>query len=326
MIRLARLSLVSASLLSTLALLAPDAAAQGKKPKGDAKSPTAQPAKAEVAKPEAPREEPTTKPEPKDEPRLDAASAVEPPREEWDNTNVEEVPGKTYMFVGARYRGNIVPKFMLNMFVDEGKTIYSNSVGIELDIRKDGFSIVPALQFTEYGTGDILFKQKNTKDIPGNYSLVNSSMKAVYAMADLLWSTKMSKNFEFEYGAGFGLGVVFGDLVNNWVYVQDNPPGLLGAENGHRYSPCPAVGNPGTGCNKADHQNSEIDKVGGYTEPSWFNGGSKPVVFPWIGFPQLGIRFKPIKELVMRLHTGFSLTGFWFGINAEYGLERKPQQ
>ncbi len=120
-------------------------------------------------------------------------------------------------------------------------------------------------------------------------------------------------------------GVVFGDLVNNWV--QDTTPnGPLGADNGHRYSPCQTVGNPGTGCNKVDHQNSDVDKVGGYVEKTWFDGGSKPVVFPWIGFPQIGLRYKPIKQLVMRLHTGFSLTGFWFGINGEYGLEKKPQQ
>jgi hypothetical protein len=328
MTRLPRFSLVlaSAGALAALTFVAPDAAAQAKggKPKTDAK-PAA----------DAPKEEPKA-----DAPKTDSAAAkpgderpdalktdvsgIEGPKTDWDITDVEEAPGKTYMFVGLRYRGNIVPKFMLNMFVDEGKTIYSNSIGVELDLRKDGFSLIPALQYTEYGTGDILFKQKGTKDIPGNYSLVNSSMKAVYATADLLWSTKISKNFDFEYGAGFGIGVVFGDLVNNWVQEQANGP--LGGDNGKRYAPCATVGNPGTGCNKADHQNSDVDKVGNYVEKSWFDGGSKPVIFPWIGFPQIGLRYKPIKQLVMRLHTGFSLTGFWFGINGEYGLERKPAQ
>lgn len=333
MIRLARLSLVSAGLFGALTLAAPSAPAQtkGTKPKTDTKKTDAkktdtkktEPAK-EEAKPEPPQEEP--KPEAKTEEGKDAkpeaASTVEPPHDEWDIKNVEELPGKTYMFVGLRYRGNIVPKFMLNMFVDEGKTIYSNSIGVELDLRKDGFSLIPALQYTEYGTGDILFKQKNTKEIAGNYSLVNSSMSAVYATADLLWSTKISKNFAFEYGAGFGLGVVFGDLMNNWVFVDPN--GSLGSDTGKRFSPCQSVQPAGTGCNKADHQNSDVDKVNKYAEPSWFSGGSKPVIFPWIGFPQLGLRYKPIKQLVMRLHTGFSLTGFWFGINGEYGLERKP--
>jgi hypothetical protein len=323
--RLARLSILAGSLLGALVLTAPPAAAQskGSKPKSDTKKTDADTAKDEPKKDE-PKDEPKKEEAKKDEGKPEAASSVEPPHDEWDITNVEETPGKTYMFVGLRYRGTIIPKFMLNMFVDEGKTIYSNSIGLELDLRKDGFSLIPAIQYTEFGTGDILFKQKNTKDIPGNYSLVNSSMKSVFITADLLWSTKMSKNFEFEYGAGFGLGAVFGDLINNWVY--EDPNGLLGADNGKRYSPCQTVGNPGTGCNKADHQNSDVDKVGNYVEKNWFDGGSKPVVFPHIAFPQIGIRYKPIKQLVMRLHTGFSLTGFWFGINGEYGLERKPQE
>ena len=253
-------------------------------------------------------------------------AAVEPPHEEWDIKDVTEVDGKKYLFIGARYRGNIIPKFMLNLFVDEGATVYSNSIAVELDMRKDGFSLIPALGFTEYGTDDILFKQKGEKDIPGNYSFVNSSMKALYATADLLWSAKISKNFEFEYGAGFGLGIIFGDLANNWVF-QDDVNGTLSASNGHKYSKCQfeGQGGAGSGCNKADHKNTDTAKVGNYTEPSWFSGGSKPVVFPWISIPQLGLRYKPVKNFVARLGVGFALTGFWFGLNGEYGLEQKPQ-
>lgn len=297
-----------ASLCSSLALtvaLAAPAHAQGKTDtKSDTKSDAtpADGAKADGAKADA--------------------STVEPPREQWDIKDVEEVPGRSYMFVGLRYRGNLVPKFMFNMFVDEGKTIYSNTVGIELDLRKDGFSLIPALSYTELGTGDILFKEKGSKEIAGNYNLVNSSLKVIYATADLLWSTKLSKNVEFEYGAGFGLGVVFGDLVTNWVKYDDGPNAPLRNDAGRGFTKCLQVEAPGTGCNKADHQNSEKDKVNNYTEPSWFSGGSRPSIFPWIAVPQIGLRFKPIKQFVGRLGLGFSLTGFWFGLSGQYGLEQ----
>ncbi len=248
------------------------------------------------------------------------AATVEPPHEAWDNKDVEEVPGKNYLFIGARYRGNVIPQFMLNLFVDKGATVYSNTIGFELDKRKDGFSIIPALSFTEYGTDDILFKEKNSKDIPGNYSFVNSSMKAFYATVDLLWSTKIAKNIDFEYGAGFGLGIVFGDLANNWVYRDPNGP-LEG------FSKCPSegFGGSGSGCNKADHKNTDTAKVGNYTEKSWFDGGSKPPIFPWISIPQVGLRFKPVKQFEGRLGIGFALTGFWFGLSGAYGLEQKPK-
>jgi hypothetical protein len=250
-----------------------------------------------------------------------AATGAEPPAEEWKSSDVEEIPTKTYLFIGAHYRGTIIPQFMLKLFVDGGATIYSNSFGFDLDKRKDGFSVIPSLSFTEYGTDNILFKEKDSKDIPGNYSYVNSSMKAIYATVDLLWSTKISKNVDFEYGAGFGLGVIFGDLVNNWV--EADHPGPVSNDN---YRPCATEGMPGTGCNKADHKNTDTAKVGNYTEKSWFDGGSKPVLFPWISLPQVGLRLKPVKQFEARLGLGFALTaGFWFGLSGAYGLEQKPK-
>ena len=92
----------------------------------------------------------------------------------------------------------------------------------------------------ELGTDDILFKQKGKKDIPGNYSVVNSAMKLIYASIDVLWSTKLSKNVEFEYGAGFGIGAVFGDLQNDWVQLDPNGP--YKASNNNSYRRCDAVG------------------------------------------------------------------------------------
>ena len=105
--------------------------------------------------------------------------------------------------------------------------------------------------------------------------------------------------------------------------MREDPNGPLTASTGRRYSRCNAVGDPGSGCNPADHQNSDVNKVNGYKEPSWFSGGSKPAIFPWISVPQIGLRIKPIKQFVGRIGLGFSLTGFWFGINGQYGLEQK---
>jgi hypothetical protein len=245
---------------------------------------------------------------------------VEPPKEEWDETDVEEKPGKTYYFVGLHYRGDIVPQFLTSLFVDEGKTIYSNSIGAELDIRKDNFSFIPALTYSEYGTGDILYLQKG-KDasFAGNWSNINSSLKAIYASAELLWSWKIHKNVDFEFGAGFGLGVLFGSLETSWVYQDSNGP--YTASSGQRFSPC-LTGNTQVGCNTTDHQNATTAKINHYTEPFWSGGGSVPNIFPEIRFPEFGLRFKPIKEMEARLGIGFSLTGFWFGLAGDYGLER----
>ncbi|HEX7602977.1 MAG TPA: hypothetical protein VF316_15275, partial [Polyangiaceae bacterium] len=130
-------------------------------------------------------------------------------------TDVDEKPGKSYYFIGAHYRGTYIPKAMVNLFVDEGASFYSNNVGLEIEIRKDNFSLIPALSYVEYGFDPVLFLEKG-KDPGnvGNWSSISSSLKAIYATLDVLWSTNLDskKRWAFEYGMGLGVGVIFGNL------------------------------------------------------------------------------------------------------------------
>jgi hypothetical protein len=264
----------------------------------------------------------------------EGAKAVK--EEEGSMTDTREDPNRRYYFVGLRYRGTIIPKFLVNLFVDEGTTIYSNTIGVEFDMRKQGQSTIPWIVFTDYSMGDTLFHQKNATptmalgDAP-NYSVVNSSLKAIFLGLDELWSVPIdqSHHWDFEFGFGVGLGFLFGDIQNNWVYVDPNSPGPLVSSNGTHYTKCSSESssNLGQGCHSADHQgNPKPPKVGNYVEPNWFNGGSVPVIFPHISFPQLSVRYKPIKQMEARLGLGFSLTGFWFGLSADYGLEQPDEK
>ena len=59
---------------------------------------------------------------------------------------------------------------------------------------------------------------------------------------------------------------------------------------------------------------------GNFTEPSWADGGSKPIVFPWLSV-QTGLRYKPAKQFILRLDVGWNLlNGPFFGLAANYGL------
>ncbi|MGD0676645.1 MAG: hypothetical protein ABSC94_14595 [Polyangiaceae bacterium] len=251
------------------------------------------------------------------------APLAAPAAERWDITDTKEDPAKTYKFIGLRYRGNWIPKWMENIFVSEGKDIYSNNVGLEFDIRKGGQSVIPWIQYSDYSTGNILFWQKGTQDTANNYSVVNSGLKAIYVGLDELWSVPVvAGKLDFEYGFGVGMGAVFGDLRNGWVY-DSGASGPLTGSNGHHYTPCPST-NAGFGCSEMDHSNAAVAKVSGYIEPNWFGGGSVPVIFPHIAIPQFSLRYKPIKQLETRFSLGFQLTGLWFGISADYGLEQRP--
>jgi hypothetical protein len=257
----------------------------------------------------------------------DAAADTKTPGEV-DNTDTREDPNVRYYFVGLRYRATIIPQFIESLFVDEGRTVWSHTFGAELDMRKGGQSTIPWIVFTEYGMSDTLFHQKGATptmvvgDAP-NYSVVNSSLKAIYLGVDELWSTPIdsSHHWDFEYGFGVGIGFIFGDLVNNWVHL-DPTNGPFQASNGNRYSKC-QLPTDGIGCASMDHQGNPMPpKVGNYVEKNWFNGGSVPVIFPSISFPDVGVRYKPIKQFEARLHLGFSLTGFWFSLSGDYGLEK----
>ncbi len=247
-----------------------------------------------------------------------------------DDTNTAEDPNKRYYFIGLRYRGTVIPQFVENLFVDEGRTVFSNSVGAEIDMRKGGQSMIPWIVYADYGMPDTLFHEKGATPTggtgtasgdAGNFSVVNSSLKAIYLGLDELWSVPIDKShhWDFEFGFGVGVGVVFGSLQNDWVY--QNPNGNLVASNGTHYSECQAF-STFPSCELAGHTGATIQKVGGYTEPNWFNGGAVPVIYPHISFPQLGVRYKPIKQMEARLGVGFSLTGFWFSLSADYGLEQ----
>jgi hypothetical protein len=248
-------------------------------------------------------------------------------------TDVLEDKGQSYYFAGLNYRMNIVPSFLINLFVDQGpNTVLTSTVGLSLDVRKDHFSIVPGINFTEYGFDPVLFLQKGkAAGDPGDWGLVHSTLKAIYVTVDLLWSVPIAKQgqVDFEFGFSAGLGGVFGDLYNTWVSGPSptNPdPTKLGSaypsQSAGTFYQCNTTGP--NGCNANNHQNSTINKVGpgaGYRELNWFEGGSVPTVFPWLSLPILGFRIKPIKQLEMRLNGGFSITGFFANFAMYYGFE-----
>jgi hypothetical protein len=326
------------SLAATLVLVvlaaAPLALAQsGTKPKKRTKpaaSASAEPAATPEPAPDpapatAPADESTSAPDKAEKKEL----PVTPPEKSGgDSSDTREDPNKAYYFIGLRYRGTVIPKFMVNLFVNEGSTFYSNTVAGELDIRKDNHSTDVWFGYTGFGFGDTLFWQKDKPDDSSNWTVVSSSLWGLFVGIDELWSVPIdqSHHWDFEYGFGVGLGFIFGSLNNDWVYRQGEGAGPFPYTDsqGRKYAMCKTTGDAAS-CNPANHQNSNVSKVGGYQEPNWFSGGSIPVVFPQIYFPSVGVRFKPVKEFEGRVGLGFSLTGFWFGISGNYGLEKAQE-
>lgn len=211
-----------------------------------------------------------------------------------------EDPGVTYKFVGARYRYILVPSFMIKMFADGGTTVGAHSFGGEFGIRKDDFEYSFGLWYAAYSMDPTPFKAKS--DGPDAWELVESNLKVLYLTADFMWSHMFTPEIGVNYGMGAGFGFVFGSLKR----VQAYPVG-----DGFR--PCVAPGNPHPYCGDDNEHYAD------YEEPSWANGGSKPIIFPWFAL-QTGLRYKAHRNFVARFDTGFGLSGFFFGLGADYGL------
>jgi hypothetical protein len=218
-----------------------------------------------------------------------------------------ELPGQTYYGVGLRYRAVIVPKFMENLFGDGGRTVVANGFGPEFTIRKNAFEYGLSAWYASYAMDPTPFKSKT--DTAEAWELVDSQIKVLYLTADFLWSHDLAPEFAFNYGVGAGFGFVWGDLTRQQAYPGPGANDSTGAG----YLPCSGPNDP------RNPNFCQPEKHYGYNEPSWANGGSKPIVFPWLVL-QTGLRYKPHRNFIARLDAGFGTSGFFLGLGADYGL------
>lgn len=231
-----------------------------------------------------------------------------------------EDPTQTYYQVGPRYRGIILPGFVTGIFARQAQSQYFNNFGLELDIRRDGFSLTPSLSYLGMGTNPIQFADKSKpEEFARNWSQITSELKGLMLGLDMNWSTPLDHNVFLEYGIGVGLAVMFGDVGVNWVYRDAS----------RAFVPCATTADGSNrpiedqGCSPSLHDtNNNPARVGSYKEPSWIDGGNKPNVLPWLSMPQLGLRVNPFPEFQARVGGGMSLLGPWFGVSMSYGFEQ----
>jgi hypothetical protein len=244
-----------------------------------------------------------------------------------------EDPGKPYRFIGIRYRDAIVPKFMINWFANGGRNVNVPMVGPEFITRQNHLEIAVSVMYADYSMSPFLFQGKS--DSSTTWDLVQSQLKVAYAMVDILAEIPLEKKVvggvektgrvAFLIGGGVGIGGVFGNLYQSQAY----PNSTAAAGNtgdATQWSPCLSAtqsnGLAGTYCNNRSNHFAGPGGVlsTGFSQPSWVNGGDKPLVYPWIALPQLSLRYKPIKQFQMKVDGGFSTSGFFFGASASYGL------
>jgi len=224
----------------------------------------------------------------------------------WEDTRSAD---NTALAVGARYRGLFIPAGVLHAFIDGGESVYVHGVGPEFSIRQDNVEYVLSAWLAFYDMGPVAIK--GSSDAEEAWEIVESEMKALYLTFDYLWNTPLASGLELSYGGGAGLGITFGNLYRTQATLASG--GTIGDPDD--YVPCAGVNQPPQG-GYCDDINDHYD---GYSEPSWFNGGAKPSLFPWLA-GQIGLRYQPHPKVVSRLDLGLGLSGLFFGVGVDYAL------
>lgn len=102
---------------------------------------------------------------------------------------------------------------------------------------------------------------------------------------------------------------------------------------GGGWEPCTDVGNPDAtfceGPREMPGPSGRLDDTrqrgGTYqritgANPFYFGEGGVPPIFATIDLPRISFRFKPIRQIQLRIDTAYNLYGFSFGASAGYGF------
>lgn len=219
-------------------------------------------------------------------------------------------------WLGARYYGVIIPKFVMNMVADGGRTLVVPGGAFTFTTQATDAEITLGLGYLSYRMGDTPIKPHGEPDT--EWEFMSSSLQGVTLTVDLMWSFNLDAEgrVAFRVGGAAGVGWMFlGDLSRVQSYPGDGKPGDPAS-----YLKCIGPNDPrGTFryCNALDKDAAHYP---GYAEPDWFHRGIRPRVFPWLVLPQLGFSFKPARYFAIDIDTGVSISGFLTSAGFRVGL------
>jgi hypothetical protein len=227
--------------------------------------------------------------------------AVEPPPSE------KEPPDR---WLGARFRGTLIPQFVMNAFGEGGTTVFSPGAGITVSLGTPGPDVVVSVAYASFGMGATAYKPKDRPDT--EYEIIESDLMSLSATVDLLAPIPLSADgaWLLRIGGGLGIGWMFvGELYRTQAYEDDG-----------EYVKCDGPNDPpGTFryCNQLD---KDADHYDNHPEPDWFHGGVRPLIYPWVAFPQFELSWQFAERGRLDIELGVTIAGFLMGIGARYGL------
>jgi len=195
--------------------------------------------------------------------------------------------------IGVRLRTVFVPKPLLELFVDKASSgVLKPGLGLELSRRKGKFELVLGVEYESVSPDDGFWLDKgDDPNVPAETPDFLEFNGLAWLTADVafLYNAAVSDQVSFRFGAGLGLGVVFGEILQTDSLCD---PGTN-------------ADNIQSGCRK----NPDAAQV---NDPA-----DLPPVFPVVDLFIVGLQFRPIEKLSLNLEAGIRTVGF-FGLSTNY--------
>lgn len=230
---------------------------------------------------------------------------------------IEKPDDTSKHWMGARFRGLTIPRFMTNIFGEGGTTVFSPGAGLTFTTpASTDADVVISLAYASYAMGPTPFKPNDTPDT--EYEIIESDLHALFLTVDLLYNAPLDDagDVVFRIGGGVGVGFMFlGDLYRTQAYPPEGSNG-----DPYLYAKCDGPNDPFGSFRYCNQLDKDRDHYDGYAEPSWFEGGSRPLIFPWLAFPEMGLSFKVSPRFMIDIEVAVTLSGFLTGIGGRIGL------
>lgn len=219
-------------------------------------------------------------------------------------------------YLGANYRGYILPKFLTSFFGEGGRTFVAPGAGLAFTRATGDFDLTFSLDYASFSMSPTPFKPYATPDT--EYEILESDLASLHATLQLQWNKPLDakKRVRLRIGGGLGFGVMgFGELYRTQAYPASFVPG-----DPYTYLPCQGPNNPGGSYRYCNQLDKDAKRYPGYTEPSWFNGGIRPTIYPWFALPIFGVSFRPTPRIAIDIDVAPSIGGIFTSAGARVGF------
>lgn len=218
-------------------------------------------------------------------------------------------------WLGVGARGIVMPQFLVGAFGEGGQTLFFPGGEVRYARRLGSVDVEPSLSIMSFGAGTFPFKPHDVPDT--EWELIESDLLGMTVALDVLYRVALtdSGSVEFRVGAGFGFGWAFYGEIYRWQsYPSDLQPG-----DPSTYKKCKGPNNPAgsyTYCNQLDKDAERY----GQPDPWWGDGGSRPIIYPWLSLPQTGFAFRPSEGLFIDVEVGVTPVGLLTHLGTRFAL------